>query len=72
MVRRRGSGLPLTVSVASDVLEGTGATVTRHLPVGALTPLQVGVTQIVLAISYRADVMLEFLREIESLVGCDG
>ena len=42
------------------------------VPVGALTPLQVGVTQIVLAISYRADVMLEFLREIESLVGCDG
>jgi hypothetical protein len=29
---------------------------------------QVGVTQIILAISYRPDVMMEFLREIESLV----
>ncbi len=34
----------------------------------ALVVVQVGVTEIVLAISYRADVMMEFLREIESLV----
>jgi hypothetical protein len=39
------------------------------LPAAWTCVTQVGVTQIILAISYRPDVMMEFLREIESLVG---